>query len=280
MRVRIVFLLKNKGAVIPFHHQHLLSKVVSQLLGSDANATEQLSLVHFSGLKGQTKVTNSGLCFYSNKVTLVFSSLEKQVVDTFLQHLFRLPELKIGSMVLVPETVSVEENPAFEEASRYICISPIVLLSNRLTEQEIKRFVSPDTDTFSDFLYESTMIRMEDSGRFTKEQMTAYFRFQVVPDQEYLERLRISDKKFARIYSLDEKADRLEVRGYTFPFTLYAHPEVHQFLFQSGLGEFTSEGYGMIDLAEQGFQTRLTPYILPIAENRVDRNFLPRERVA
>jgi CRISPR-associated endoribonuclease Cas6 len=42
---------------------------------------------------------------------------------------------------------------------------------------------------------------------------------------------------------------RYEVRGYTFPFTLYAAPLVQQFVFENGLGQVAHKGFGMIDVA-------------------------------
>jgi CRISPR-associated endoribonuclease Cas6 len=39
------------------------------------------------------------------------------------------------------------------------------------------------------------------------------------------------------------------VRGYTFPFTLYAAKEVQQFVYENGLGHFTHKGFGMLDVA-------------------------------
>jgi CRISPR-associated endoribonuclease Cas6 len=37
------------------------------------------------------------------------------------------------------------------------------------------------------------------------------------------------------------------VYGYLFPFELHAHPDVHRFIWQSGIGLITTQGFGMID---------------------------------
>jgi hypothetical protein len=44
------------------------------------------------------------------------------------------------------------------------------------------------------------------------------------------------------------------------PFTLFAEPEVHQFIFSNGLGELTHRGFGMLDLTGQQFTQRTEPY--------------------
>jgi CRISPR-associated endoribonuclease Cas6 len=90
---------------------------------------------------------------------------------------------------------------------------------------------------------------MEASGKFTTEQIASFYKFQLVADQEYIHRLQESHKKFARIYPLYDNDVRFEVRGYTFPFKLYAAIEVQQFIYENGLGLYTSKGFGMLDLA-------------------------------
>nr|MCU0368285.1 CRISPR-associated protein Cas6 [Cyclobacteriaceae bacterium] len=56
-------------------------------------------------------------------------------------------------------------------------------------------------------------------------------------------------KKFARIYPLFDLDVKYEIRGYTFPFTLYAPQPVQQFVYENGLGFFSHKGFGMLDIA-------------------------------
>ncbi|MES2388036.1 MAG: CRISPR-associated endoribonuclease Cas6 [Bacteroidota bacterium] len=261
MRVRIVFSLRNKGAIVPFHHQHLLTQLINDVLSQGGNKFINYELCNFSGLKGQTKVTHAGLCFYSSKITLVLSSPDVKFVDYFLVNLFRLSEVQVGQLLLSPESVVKEEHPFFKEEVKYVCISPIVLLANNQREIDAKRFISPETDQFSDLLYECTMNRMEALGTYSAEQIASYFRFQIVPDKSYLDKIRLEEKKFARIYAaFDDNDEKIEVRGYTFPFTLYAAPDVHRFIFDCGIGELCSKGFGMIDIADEQFHNRISPY--------------------
>jgi len=98
-------------------------------------------------------------------------------------------------------------------------------------------------------LYDSTIARMEASGKYTPEQLAQYYKFQLVPDKDYINRIQTSHKKFARIYPLFDSDVKYEVRGYTFPFTLYAPQPVQQFLYENGLGYFSHKGFGMLDVA-------------------------------
>ena len=90
---------------------------------------------------------------------------------------------------------------------------------------------------------------MNQSKLFTPDQLKTFFKFQLVPDHSYLMKIEQSQKKFARIYPVFDQDVKYEVRGYTFPFTLYAAPEVQKFVFILGLRAFTHKGFGMLDLA-------------------------------
>lgn len=250
MRIRIIFILKNKGSYVPFHHQYLLAQLIKGILvkGGDERFIDS-RLYNFSGLKGQTKISRNGLHFYSSRVTLVLSATNKDFVDYFLKHLFVFPQIDIGTMSLIPEAVEVEDKPDLIDAMKYICISPLVLVEPSFSDDRGKKFIAPTSDTFSDLLYESIMIRMEKSGNYTAEQIAEFYKFQLVPDKNYLIRIREQQKKFARIYPLYDQDVKYEVRGYTFPFTLYAVSEVQEFIFNNGLGLYAHKGFGMLDLA-------------------------------
>lgn len=204
---------------------------------------------NFSGLKGQIKISRKGLHFYSSKVTLVFSSSDKEFIDYFKSVLFQQKELLIGNMQLVPESMEPEEPVSITDSVKFLCISPIVLVPASFNDESGKRFINPELDEFSDLLYDSTIARMEASGKFTAEQLADFYKFQLVADKDYIHRIQASHKKFARIYPLYDLDVKYEVRGYTFPFTLYAPQPVQQFVYENGLGHFSHKGFGMLDVA-------------------------------
>lgn len=250
MRIRIVFALKNRGAYVPFHHQFLLAQTIKGLVMLGKNDKYfSFTQYNFSGLKGQIKISRKGLHFYSSKVTLVFASSDKEFIDYFTSVLFTQKELLIGNMQLVPESIEPEEPVTISDSVKFLCISPIVLVPASFNDESGKRFISPELDEFSDLLYDSTIARMEASGKFTSEQLADFYKFQLVADKDYINRIQSSHKKFARIYPLYDLDIKYEVRGYTFPFTLYAPQPVQQFVYENGLGYFSHKGFGMLDVA-------------------------------
>ncbi|WP_158858209.1 CRISPR-associated endoribonuclease Cas6 [Lunatibacter salilacus] len=261
MRIRLIFSLKNKGAYLPFHHQYILAQFLKGLIVKGGNESFfNYNYFNFSGLKGQTKVSRSGLHYYSSLVTLVLSAPDQDFLDYLLEQVFKTPKIELGNLILSPEYTEKETEPELETSNKFVCISPLVLLMPTFDDESGKRFINPDTDEFSDLLYESTLTRMEKSGWYSQEQMESFYKFQVVPDMNYVNKLREQQKKFARIYSVYDMDVKYEVRGYTLPFTLYAAAEVQDFVFKCGLGAFTHKGFGMLDLANNMPSQRTESY--------------------
>ena len=242
---------------MPFHHQFLLAQTIKGLimLGKKSEFFNYTQY-NFSGLKGQIKISRKGLHFYSSRVTLVFSSSDKNFLDYFISILLEQKELLIGSLQLVPEATELEEPVTINDSVKFLCISPIVLLPSSFNDEKSKRFIVPETDEFSDLLYDNTIERMAASKKFTDQQIADFYKFQLVADKEYIDRIQSSHKKFARIYPLYDSDVKYEVRGYTFPFTLYAPQPVQQFIYENGLGHFSHKGFGMLDIAGANTQKR------------------------
>jgi CRISPR-associated endoribonuclease Cas6 len=233
---------------VPFHHQYLLAQLFKGLLllGGDPRYLNY-NHFHFSGLKGQTKVSRQGLHYLSYFTTVVIASENEEFMRYLLTQIFSKEVHYLGNLQLAPHSMEremVKENSAEQ---KLICISPLVLAEPVYDSAESKAFISPDKDEFSDMLFESTITRLADVSGKTEEELQEYSAFQVVPDMDYIERLTLSGKKFARIFSVFHMDVRYEVRGYVFPFTLYATEKMQEFIFFNGLGALPHKGFGMID---------------------------------
>ena len=245
MRIRIIFKLRNKGATLPFQHQHLLTNLVENMMKTKFSTKLEMPLYNFSGLKGQTKVARMGLSYLSNRVTLVMSSMSQEFLDSFLEELFKHSLLEIGEVILTPEFVEQEVEQDFKTSIKYLCLSPLVP-SVSTNSANLDTLFS--AEMLSDMLYDSTMHRMEKSGLYTAEDIEKFYQFQLIPDKDYLQKLFEIDKKASRPYYLYQNEMIVqEIIGYTFPFELYAHPKVQEFISNCGFGEFTTQGYGMLD---------------------------------
>ena len=251
LRVRIIFKLVNRGGVVPFHHQHLLAQLIKGLiLKGGVEEYFRFKSFNFSGLKGQTRVSRKGLHFFSSKVTLVFSSSNEKFVNYVTNMIFEAGKIEIGTVQLVPDSVETESHSALINPTKFVCISPLILSKPIFGDKSSKKFVHPETDMFSDMIFESTLNRMTEEQSYSEKEVESFYKFQIVPDKKYIERLDTSHKKYARIYSVYDEDVKYEVRGYTFPFTLYAPKPILDFVYTNGIGYFSHKGFGMLDLAE------------------------------
>ncbi len=260
MRVRLVFQVINRGGLLPFHHQRLLSDFIKATIRGSRQPFAGSAFYNFSGLKGQSRVTRDGLFYDSAKVTFVLSAGDSSFIDNFIQSLFTYEQIYLGTLLLRPYQV-IKEDVYFQyNTTKFVCLSPLIIISEGLPQAELKRFISPTDSAFNNLLYESTMSRMERSGFFSPEEIAGFSNFSFEPELEYLQKSKELDKKYSRIYTSNRKGSETEVRGYTLPFVLRASPAVQDFIFHSGFGEETEEGFGMVDLADRSHKTKLVPY--------------------
>lgn len=228
--------------------------------------TEYLSFngFNFSGLKGQTKSSRKGLHYYSNRVTLIVASRNVDFLNYLMVNMFKMKRLEVGSLVLVPERVEIEKMPDLSNYEKFICLSPILLYEPSLTDERVTQFLDPETDEFSDRLYDLAMQHVENLALFDSETMATFNQFQISPDKEYLAKLDENNKKYSRVYPTYDQDIKFDVRGYTFPFYFYCAAELKEVIFLDGLGALSHKGFGMIDLANEDPNDRVEPYEIPV----------------
>lgn len=244
MRYRIKFRVLNEGAIIPFKHQALIESVISRFKNQHAEYSD-FTAYTFSCLKGQYKAVPGGLLILSQNLILVISSCNGKFVEAFAESILNEKAILIGDLWLAPERSFSEPVLEFSEEIKYLCLSPLIITDSTFSNSQFHDYLFEEN--CSDALYESTIERMEQSGLYSEDQLNSFYKFQIVPDRHYLEKLFYDGKSFCRDYPITINNDYITVQGYTFPFTLFAAPEVHEFIYFNGLGAYTHKGYGMLD---------------------------------
>ena len=201
---------------------------------------------NFSSLKGTSKVQSGQIRFLSSKVSLVLSAPEPEFVDQWVKRIFDRRLVSFAKLTLVPKSFELIPDPEFKSAMKYVCISPMIPQPEFEVEEggAIPDAMDPRSHEFSDLFYDAILDRMEKAG-FTPEQMADFAEFEIVPDPSYVQKIVDSHKKFARIY---KNNNNQTIFGYLLPFTLHAHPQVQKFVWECGIGLFTTQGYGMVDI--------------------------------
>src|SRR6188768_2519300 len=240
MRIKISFLREHVSAnSIPLHHQKLLADGLSELMD---DIVQDRSFFNFSSLKGTSKITNGFMRFLSSKITLVISSRNQEFAEILVKKIFDKPYLAVGKMNLIPKTYEVIPDPSFQTKMRYLCISPLIMINPDKELDRAQDMIDPTSQQFSDLLYNITLDRMERAG-YSESQLNEFAEFEAQPDMEYINKINESGKKYARFY---KSAAGNTMLGFLLPFTLHAHHDVHKFIWETGLGVLTEEGYGMV----------------------------------
>ena len=244
MRVKISFLRDHSSAnSIPLHHQKLLTDSLTPFFES---LTSDRTIWNFSSLKGTSKIMNGFMRMLSSKVTLVISGKNKEYLEQVIKMVFERPYITIGKMNLIPKNYDVIPDPDFQTKMRYLCISPLILHDPNKETDKAQEQIDPTSHAFSDILYNDILDRMEKAG-YTESQLNEFAEFEFMPDQDYVNKINTTGKKFARFYKC---LSGITMMGYLLPFTLHAHPEVHKFIWEVGMGVLTEEGYGMVDIVK------------------------------
>lgn len=246
MRVKISF-LRTQGSnnTVPLHHQKLVSSFVESII---AEINYKPRSYNFSSLKGTSKVQNGFMRFLSSKVSLVVSSDSGDFIERFTQKIFEKPFVTIGKLSLVPKMQQMIDYPDFTTKMRYVCISPLVIADPEKEPELSQRVIDPTSHEFSDHIYNAVAERMEKAG-FTDAELNEFAEFEVIPDAHYITKINESGKKYARHYKNNQDFPMI---GYLIPFTLHAHPKVHKFIWDCGLGQLATHGYGMVDIVKEG----------------------------
>jgi CRISPR-associated endoribonuclease Cas6 len=249
MKVRFHFRRSGKGNAVPVYHQDLLAGLIRQWINSAFTEPQdkQFDLYTFSSLKGLNKVEGNLMFYHSQQVHIMLSSPHESWLTRLADYIMSQGPFQIHEMSLIPESYEAALPPVFGWESRFVSMSPMILFDPALRPDAPSDILNPYANDFSDLLYDTLLDKMESYplGNYNLEE---YSKFQVVPDSEYIRKLKETRKKFGRPLEVGSR----KVKAYLFPFTLFAHPDVQRFVYAAGIGCMGAEGFGCVDLIVPG----------------------------
>jgi len=249
MKVRFHFKRIGKGNAVPVYHQYLMAVQIREWIHAafQDSYDSEFELYTFSSLKGLNKCESNLLFFHTNQVHIMISSPHETWLQKLADYIMTRPSFQVHEMTLTPESYETAYAPPMEWETRYVSMSPMVLFDPRHLEDAPIELLNPYSAQFSDLLFETLLDRME-SFKQRQYDFDLYSKFQIVPDAKYIEKLKVQKKKLGRVL----EAHNMKVKAYLFPFTLYAHPDVQNFVYDAGIGALGSEGFGCLDLVLPG----------------------------
>lgn len=228
---------------LPISYNYLLQSMIYDLLKNKENLSSQLhergyqiedkhfKLFTFSLLRGQYKIHGKRIEFL-DKVLFEIRTVDKTILLTIVESLLNLDTLRIGQNLVKILNVKIGHKKLTENSYKIRMISPLVV---RSTDSRTKKtlYYNPFDRDFKSRIIEN----------FERKYQAYYHK---VPTGRFdIEPINFSLKnKFVTKYK-----DYL-ITGWKGEFEIRGDAEVLDFLYQVGLGEKNSMGFGMFVIEE------------------------------
>ena len=228
---------------LPISYNYLLQSMIYDLLKNKENLSSQLhergyqiedkhfKLFTFSLLRGQYKIHGKRIEFL-DKVLFEIRTVDKTILLSIVESLLNLDTLRIGQNLVKILNVKIGHKKLTENSYKIRMISPLVV---RSTDAETKKtlYYYPFDTEFKSRIMEN----------FERKYQAYYHK---VPTGRFdIEPINFSLKnKFVTKYK-----DYL-ITGWKGEFEIRGDAEVLDFLYQVGLGEKNSMGFGMFVIEE------------------------------
>jgi CRISPR-associated endoribonuclease Cas6 len=245
MKYRFLLRKKAKPGLLPVFHQPILGNLIDEVKFKYFDSEEDKNYEHFtfSTLKGQSKIERNFVNFNGNRVHWIVSALNNEWMEKLAACFMQQGSVLLDQMECMFESYEIVPEPEFTNKMKYVCLSPIILFDPDTSHHDDAESIDPLKDQFSDIMFDTLMDRMEKIPGNTYP-FEEFSKFQVLPDLDYLEKQIQAGKKVSRTIPLGEQ----KTKAYLFPFTLYAHPKVQEYVYNSGIGAMCSKGFGAVDL--------------------------------
>ncbi len=270
MRIAITLQPLEKKTKVPINYQYPLSGAIYRIL---SNASpEYASWLHDKGYltaagKPMKLFTFSRLEIPAPERLFNVLIIKKPVpcrlyvsspmIDEFVQHfvtgLFQDEEIVIGNPHTVArfrvESVETLPDPEFIPEMNMYCLSPVVVSTMHERNGRVyPYYLRADDDRLSEMIQTNAVSKYKLIYGHPPENKSIAFQL----DRGYVERKGGPDKisKLIRIKEWNEK-ERVDVKAFLAPFTLSGDPELIRCVYECGIGEKNSIGFGMISVASE-----------------------------
>ena len=239
----LIELQKIDQFILPVNYNYLLQSMIYNLLKNKEDLSTQLhergyqlegkhfKLFIFSLLQGHFKMQGKQIEFI-DKVHFEIRTIDQSILCTIAESLSNLDELRIGRNLVKILNVKIDQKKLTETSYKIRMTSPLVV---RSTDAETKKtlYYNPFDTEFHSRIIEN----------FARKYQAYYHK---VPTGRFdIEPINFSLKnKFVTIYK-----DFL-ITGWKGEFEIRGDAEVLDFLYQVGLGEKNSMGFGMFVIEE------------------------------
>ena len=254
MRFKLTLTVDRRafGNFLPLNYQYELSAFVYRTI-ERANAAysewlhengfkldaKQFRLFCFSNFQIPIyKIQDHRLRIDSDTITWFISFLPEQSTEEFIKGVFAEQLFSIGDKLSKVQfrvaNIELLPEPDFSKPNQFNTLSP-VCITRHIPEQNRIAYESPD----SNYAREALLCNL-------KNKYKAFYGKEFEGDEQFDFKLLYTPKS-KLIMIKANTPEQTQVKGFTFRFTLKAHPGLMHVMYQCGLREKNSTGFGMVD---------------------------------
>lgn len=260
MRFKLTLEVNNRafGNILPINYQYEQSAVIYRILSraneeyatwlhdngfSIGGAGKRFKLFSYSRLiieKFRILRESERLAILSTPIYWYISFLPENSTEKFIQGLFANQQFEIGDKKTVVKfrvaNVEVLQSPEFKDEMTFNALSPICI-RNKRADGGID-YLHP-----ADSLYEKALL----DGLMSRYQI---FNKRPYPGQSFLHLETLSEPKSALVKIKAGTEAQTNVRGYLYKFKIQAPSDLIRLMYESGMGEECSQGFGCVEVME------------------------------
>jgi CRISPR-associated endoribonuclease Cas6 len=237
MRLKISLASGNGEYKIPFNYNYQLSsliyrKIADLDLASDLHISSDFKFFTFSQIYvPRRRITKNGIISRDGKLEFYISSPNDYLIKSMVESYLEDPQVTFRGDRLLVEQVELLKKPEFKKSARMKTMSPVMARTKR--DDKIWDLNPGDRQFYT--ALQGNLLRKYRSfyGDYNGDEYV-----QIVPDMGSVKRKRITIKK-----------DGVETyhRAYQMYFNVEADSKLLEFMYDSGLGEKNSMGFGMVE---------------------------------
>jgi CRISPR-associated endoribonuclease Cas6 len=258
MRFKLILSIDNQayGNRLPINYQYELSAWIYKVIAQgDEKYAEWLHengfsekhrnfrLFVFSNLYSQgIKFKNDRLFFCSDKASFHLSLLPEKSTESFIKGIFKEQTFSIGDRIsrvqFNVQQVEMVPPPDFTASFSFKTISPVVVAAGQ-EDNKYPRYVSPEEENYGQLIINNL-----------KEKYRLFYNKTFEGNSDFqFELLSPVKQKLIKIKAGTE--DETLVKGFLFTFRLEADKELLKVMYEAGMGEKGSQGFGCVECKEK-----------------------------
>lgn len=243
MRLKISLASSSGNYLIPYNYNHILSAIIYRKiadldLASKLHFSKDFKFFTFSQIYvPEFKLTRKGVISRDGKLEFYISSPNDELIKSLVEGHLENTEVNFKGDKLLVEQIELLKRPVFKESMKMRTMSPVMARIKREVNGKLKIWdLGPGDERF----YESVQ----------KNLINKYIKFYGDFDGDRWVRIR-PDMKSAKRRRIDIKGNFH--RAFMMNFEMEADQRLLEFVYDCGLGEKNSMGFGMVDLVNNRY---------------------------